>query len=216
MSDLFVSYASENRVKVSALVRLFASAGWTVWWDRDIEGGGKWRKEIEDELATARCVLVLWSRASIKREWVIQEARTGLERDVLLPVLLEPVEPPDGFGEIQASRLMSWLGDERSFELKPLVHRVAAILKGSPPQLDENTIAAASVKMARTDVAEATFEFCAARLDFFRRNARGETIPTEVIDSLRITYDKLFEALSPITNDEMQELIGRFEGSSTQ
>lgn len=215
MHDLFVSYASENRVRVAALVRLFETAGWTVWWDRQIEGGRKWRKEIEDELAAARCVLVIWSRASVTKDWVIREARTGLERDVLLPVLLEPVDPPEGFGEVQASRLTAWLGEEKSFELKPLLNRVAAILAGTPPQLDENTIAEASLKITRIDVAEATFEFCAARLDLLRRNAAQEIVPDEVIERLRITYDRLFEALSPITSDELHEMIVRFEGAYT-
>ena len=215
MPDLFISYASENRVRVSALVRLFESAGWTVWWDRDIEGGRKWRKEIEDELAAARCVLVLWSRASVNKDWVIQEAQTGLERDMLLPVLLEPVEPPEGFRDVQATRLTAWLGEERSFELKPLVNRVAGILKGSPPQLDDNAIADASEKMTRTDVAEATFEFCAARLDLLRRNAIGRAVPPEVLERLRTTYDRLAEALSPITSDELHELIVRFEAAFT-
>jgi hypothetical protein len=215
MSDLFVGYASENRVKAATLVRLFESAGWTVWWDRDIEGGREWRKEVEDELAAAKCVLVLWSRVSVKKDWVLREARKGLERHVLLPVLLEPVEQPEGFGEVQAFQLATWLGDEKSYDLRPLLNRIAALLGGDPPHLDGNPIIDASVRMTRVDVAELTFEFCCARLDFLQRNARGETIPNEVMERLSMTYDRLFKALSPITNLELHDLIERFESAFT-
>ena len=215
MSDLFVGYASENRVKVATLVRLFESAGWTIWWDRNIEPGREWGKEIEDELAAAKCVLVLWSRASVTKDWVLREARKGLERRVLLPVLLEPVEQPEAFGEVNAFQLTTWLGDEKSYELRPLVNRIAALLGGGSPELNENPIIDASVRMTRIDVAELTFEFCAARLDFLRRRAARETIPDEVVERLSKTYDNLFKALSPITNVELHDMISRFEPAFT-
>lgn len=215
MADLFVSYASENRVKVATLVRLFEKAGWTAWWDRGIEGGRQWRKEIDDELAKARCVIVLWSRASVTKEWVINEARIGRERQVLLPVLLEPVEPPKELAEIQACRLTAWLGEETSFELAPLLHQISKKIGGSPPSVDATAISESAMQMTRADVMEATLEFCAARLEFFRRKQRGEAIPEDVVKSLQITYDQLCRALSPISSDDIHALIARFESAFT-
>lgn len=215
MADIFISYASENRVKVATLVRLLESAQWSVWWDQEIEGGRKWTHDIEDALGAARCVLVLWSRASIVSDWTLREAEVGLKRNVLLPALLEPVDPPVGFTEIQATRLTAWLGDERSFELRPLLSRVSTLVGGDPPEVDELAVAKAVTEMSRVDVAEATFEFCAARLEFLGRNARQEQIPSEVLERLRLTYDRLAEALSPVTSDQVHQMIDRFEGAFT-
>jgi hypothetical protein len=58
-------------------------------------------------------------------------------------------------------------------------------------------------------------EFCAARLDFLRRNNRREIIPDEVTERLRTTYDRLFEVLSPISSDQMHELAVRFKSAFT-
>ena len=55
MADVFLSYASTDRVKASTLVSLLESAGWSVWWDRDVEGGEEWERRIDKELDAAKC-----------------------------------------------------------------------------------------------------------------------------------------------------------------
>jgi hypothetical protein len=215
MPDIFVSYASDDRVKVTALVQLFQSAGWSVWWDQHMEGGVVWSEEIEQRVAAARCVVVFWSRASITKEWVIREATAALNAKSLVPVLLEPVMLPKDFEHVHAARLTTWLGDQQSFELKPLLDRIAALLGTEPPKVDDRLLEYTAEKMTRTSVAEAVFEFCTARLDFFRRQARGQYMPKEFLDRMRDTYDALLTALSPITNDELHDLITRYERAFT-
>ena len=34
MSDIFISYASEDRDRVKSLARALEQEGWSVWWDR--------------------------------------------------------------------------------------------------------------------------------------------------------------------------------------
>src|SRR2546426_12101686 len=128
MSDIFLSYASADRVKAGTLASLLQTAGWSVWWDRDVEGGEEWEGRIETELGVARCVVVLWTRKSISSEWVIREARAARLRSVMLPVLLEPVKPPEELADVHATALTAWLGEERSLELRAFLDRLSAIL----------------------------------------------------------------------------------------
>jgi len=133
--DVFISYAREDRPKVESLAKALGSHGWTVWWDSRISGGRSWRKEIQEALKEAKCVVVLWSTASVESSWVLNEAEEGRKREILIPVLLEDVEIPFGFGEIQALNLADWREAEPHQRFDKLVGDIAHILDlpPSPP-----------------------------------------------------------------------------------
>jgi len=44
MSDIFLSYASEDRARVLGLVKALEAQGWTVFWDRMIPAGKTFRR----------------------------------------------------------------------------------------------------------------------------------------------------------------------------
>ena len=115
--DIFVSYASEDRDVVERLVQHLRSAGFEVWWDRHITTGRAFDRDIEEALDAARCVLVVWSVASVDSDWVRTEAAEGLDRGVLVPVVLGDIRPPLAFRRLQTVRL-----DDFSEEtLRPVV-----------------------------------------------------------------------------------------------
>jgi hypothetical protein len=131
--DVFISYAREDRPKVEPLANALGSHGWTVWWDSRISGGRSWRKEIREALKEAKCVVVLWSRASVESPWVLTEAEEGRKRDILIPAMLEDVEIPFGFGEIHALNLVNWREAEPHQGFDELVRDIAHILDLPPP-----------------------------------------------------------------------------------
>ena len=94
MSDIFISYANEDRPWAEMLAQALRRKGWSTFWDRTIPFGMTWRQVIGRELADARCVMVLWSHTSIESIWVQEEADDGQRRAVLIPVLIEGVLPP--------------------------------------------------------------------------------------------------------------------------
>jgi formylglycine-generating enzyme required for sulfatase activity len=111
MSDIFISYAREDRPRAEAIAKALEEHGWSVWWDWNIPAGRTFRQVIQEQLDKARCVIVLWSATSIARKWVIEEASEGEERGILVPVLIEKARPPLGFRSIQAADLTSWQGE---------------------------------------------------------------------------------------------------------
>jgi serine/threonine-protein kinase len=112
-TDVFLSYKAEDRARLRPLVEALEAEGFTVWWDAQIGGGTNWHEDIEQHLDAAKCVLVAWSKRSVGHggHFVRDEARRAQRRDAYLPVCLDPVEPPLGFGEIQALTLKGWKGD---------------------------------------------------------------------------------------------------------
>jgi TIR domain/Bacterial Ig-like domain (group 2) len=137
MSDIFVSYSSEERNRVLPLVNALGKTGWSVFWDRTIPAGKTWRQVIGAEIRTCRSVLVVWTQSSVTSEWVLEEAETGKRRGILIPVLLDDVEPPFGFGNIQAANLTAWNGDNSSPSFTHLVADIATILGPAPTVVKE-------------------------------------------------------------------------------
>lgn len=127
MADIFLSYASEDRDRARQLAQALEAVGWTVWWDRDFRAGKNVADVIEGEINRARCVIVMWSRASVDSRWVRDEANQGLKRDALVPVFIDTVDPPLGFRTIQAADLSNWSGDASSQGLAKLVADIARI-----------------------------------------------------------------------------------------
>jgi hypothetical protein len=68
LSDVFLSYARADRLRVKPLADALQKKGWSVWWDPTIRAGEIFDKVIERALADAQCVIVLWSRNSIESD----------------------------------------------------------------------------------------------------------------------------------------------------
>src|SRR5688500_3026158 len=103
MHDLFVSYKAEDRPRVAPLVAALEADGLSVWWDAHVGGGEEWRDSIAKHLDQASCVIVVWSKRSTGKEgrFVRDEATRALRRGIYLPIRIDKVEPPLGFGETQ-------------------------------------------------------------------------------------------------------------------
>lgn len=128
MSDIFLSYASQDRERVKPIVEALALQGWSVWWDRKIRPGKTFDQSIEEALDAAYCVMVVWSQHSVTSEWVRNEAYDGLQRRVLVPVLIDDVKIPLGFRRIQAARLLDRGSGEWQIEFESLVETLKNII----------------------------------------------------------------------------------------
>src|SRR5690242_15215582 len=137
MSDIFVSYKAEDRRRVEPLVRALEADGFTIWWDAQIAGGAEWREDIQEHLDSARCVLVVWSKRSVGREgrFVRDEASRAQRHGTYLPVRIDRIEPPLGFGEIHAIALQGWKGRHESPAYQSLLAAIRAVMSGEAPQI---------------------------------------------------------------------------------
>ncbi len=137
MSDVFISYKAEDRARVRPLVEALEADGLSVWWDAHIGGGDEWRDTIARHLDDARCVIVVWSKRSVGPDgrFVRDEATRALRRGAYLPVRIDKVDPPLGFGETQALPLNGWKGDRtdpRYVAVAKAVHAITGVGSHAP------------------------------------------------------------------------------------
>jgi formylglycine-generating enzyme required for sulfatase activity len=137
MSDIFLSYASEDLPRVGLLIRALERHGWSVWWDRTILPGQKFPQVIEEALDAGHCVIVVWSQHSVNSDWVQNEAREGAHRRILVPVRLDEVRIPLEFQHIQAARLLDWHDTGPYPEFDKVVQAVTYFLRPSSLTAEE-------------------------------------------------------------------------------
>jgi len=130
MSDVFISYKAEDRSRVEPLVDALEAESLDVWWDARVSGGDAWRETIARQLEAAGCVIVVWSKRSTGPEgrFVRDEASWAQKRGTYLPITIDKVDPPLGFGETQALPLRAWKGDPADRRYKAISDCVHQIL----------------------------------------------------------------------------------------
>lgn len=152
MSDIFLSYAHDDRERVRPLVARLEARNWSVWWDRRILPGQHWPEVIQEALADCRAVVVIWTRRSVQSRWVRLEAGAGSEIKGLVPVRLDQLNEADlplEFRHIQAADLTDWDGGNDHPELAAAFLALDTILgaKENVPTLGSNTTLALSLSL---------------------------------------------------------------------
>jgi endonuclease/exonuclease/phosphatase family metal-dependent hydrolase len=140
LADVFLSYAREDGSAAERLYEHLTTLGRSVFLDRRrIEAGTRWEARLRGELNAARCVLVLWSNASLRSDWVREEAELGWARRRLVQALLESVQPPEPFAGLQATDAIGWEGDARRL-FDPVTGAVDSMIRlpvGAPDAVAE-------------------------------------------------------------------------------
>jgi len=132
VGDVFLSYAREDRARAEQVARGLEAAGVQVFWDNEIPPGQTWADYIETKLTQCRALIVLWSAESTKSQWVREEARMGRDKGVLIPAMIDNVQAPFGFGEVQAANLSSWTGDANHPDWRRFVEAVRGAQSREP------------------------------------------------------------------------------------
>jgi len=132
MTDVFISYSRGDRERVRVIADALTARGLKVWWDPEITTGAEFRFEITQELDASRAVVVVWSSNSVSSRFVCDEADVGAQRESLIPVLLELVDIPLGFRQIQTADLSRWRGRKKDPAFREFLDVVEDMVRATP------------------------------------------------------------------------------------
>lgn len=149
MARLFISYAHEDRAFVETLAAALESQGHVIWFDRTLKVGARYAGEIARELEVADRVVVVWSGHSVVSDWVRDEASVATRDGKLIPLRIDDVDIPLGFGQLHTLDLGSFAGDPWHSGFQELT---AAILASSEGRGERADVGAASFAVATRHV----------------------------------------------------------------
>ena len=127
MASVFLSYDRDDAAKARVIANALEKAGHSVWWDRHIQGGSQYSREIEQALKAADAVVVLWSAQSVESAWVRDEAAVGRDSGRLVPVRIDDTDVPLGFRQYQNIDLGKWKGRGTPPRLKSVLSAIDAL-----------------------------------------------------------------------------------------
>ena len=110
-TDIFLSYARQDRPTARLFAECLANEGFGVWWDASLHSGETFDEVIEQRLRDAKAVVVLWSPRSVASRWVRAEATLADRSNKLVPAIIEPCDRPIIFELTHAAELSDWTGD---------------------------------------------------------------------------------------------------------
>lgn len=216
MSDVFVSYKAEDRDRVAPLVSALEAEGLSVWWDTRIAAGSEWRRDIEEQLDAARCVIVVWSKRSVGREgrFVREEADRAQRRATYLPVRIDNVEPPLGFAELQAISLRRWKGDPADARYRKVRDAARALVAGKPmPGLTPEPIGGVSRRTALVGGgAVVAIVAAAGAWQFLRPGVAKGTNSIAVLPFANLSGDPRQDYFSDGIAEELRSALSRLPG----
>ena len=96
-AEVFISYSSRDRERVTPIVEQLESHGISVWFDQQgIEGSDLWRSEIVKGIEVCKVLVLMASETAVASENVVKEVSLASDRKKrLLPIFLEAVEIPE-------------------------------------------------------------------------------------------------------------------------
>ena len=217
MNSVFLSYKAEDRSRVKSLVEAMEADGLNVWWDARIRAGSEWRKEIEKNLDAAACVIVVWSKRSVAPEgrFVRDEATRAQRRGTYLPIRIDKVEPPLGFGEEQVISLQGWKGHRAAPPYQELLSAARAIMAGEAPRRIAPEVKSAQVSR-RTALlgggAAAGLAGVALGWDFLRPGKASAANSIAVLPFANLSGDPKQLYFSNGIAEELRSALSRLEG----
>lgn len=131
-TDVFLSYARQDRVTARAFAECLGEEGFRVWWDASLHSGETFDEVIEQRLRDAKAVVVLWSPRSVASRWVRAEATLADRRNKLVPAIIEPCDRPIVFELTHTAELADWHGDRSDPRWRIFVEDLGRLIEATP------------------------------------------------------------------------------------
>jgi adenylate cyclase len=133
MADVFISYARSTEAQARRIGVALQALGYSVWRDDELPAHRAYSEVIEDRLAAAKAVVVVWSAEATKSHWVRAEADAARAAGTLVQLSLDGAVPPMPFNQIQCADMAGWNGEQAAPGWRKVIASVAELVGGGSP-----------------------------------------------------------------------------------
>jgi TolB-like protein/tetratricopeptide (TPR) repeat protein len=127
LAEVFISYARSDKASAKRVGKALEASGFDVWWDEQLPAHRSYGDIIEQRLREASAVVVLWSKESVRSQWVRAEADFARSEGKLVQAQLDDTLPPMPFNQIQCAELQGWRGSRKHRGWAKLAQSVAMV-----------------------------------------------------------------------------------------
>jgi adenylate cyclase len=127
MAQVFISYARETEAAARMAAEALQAHGHSAWFDEQLPAHRDYAEVISDRLDSADAVLVIWSEAASRSQWVRAEANRARERGRLVQSRIDETRLPLPFDQIQCVDLRSWRGNLDASAWQAIVASIDAL-----------------------------------------------------------------------------------------
>ena len=130
VSEVFISYASQDRARILDLVDRLRAAGVSVWIDQmGIEGATMWSQEIVAAIRGCKVLILAISNHAAGSENVVKEVALASEgRKRILPVYLEQAEIPESMAyQLAGIQRIEFFKGQEDAALQPVIRALAKL-----------------------------------------------------------------------------------------
>jgi adenylate cyclase len=132
MSDVFISYAKSTARQALAVDAALRALGYSVWRDEDLPSHRAYSDVIEEQLASAKAVVVIWSADAVRSHWVRSEADRARADAKLVQLAVDGTRLPMPFDQIQCADLSGWAGETAHPGWGKVIASVADVIGEGP------------------------------------------------------------------------------------
>ena len=132
-AEIFISYARSSAAQAGHAARALGEAGYDVWWDERLPAHRPYADVIEERLAAAQAVLVIWSADAARSQWVRAEAEAARQSGKLVQLSVDGAPLPMPFSQIQCPTIGNWNGQASDPVWRRIEESVAELLGSAAP-----------------------------------------------------------------------------------
>jgi len=127
MSEIFISYARSTAAEAQRVAAALEALGYGVWRDDELPAHRAYGEVIEERLASAKAVVVIWSADAAQSQWVRSEANRGRSDGKLVQLAVDGARLPMPFDQIQCADLAGWNGDIQAPGWRKVIASIAEL-----------------------------------------------------------------------------------------
>lgn len=129
MTDIFMSYVRADQKAVEMMADMLETDGYSVWLSSTYKDSANFQEELRKALDQAKCIMVVWSNASVKKRFILEEARQAMKRGILVSVQIEECEIPSEFRSTGVLDFGMWTGDDDELVWEDLSLRLGTLIE---------------------------------------------------------------------------------------